>query len=149
EARRFVAELIGARFEEEIYFTSGGTESDNLAILGASQWWLEHHSSGTIVTTPVEHHAVLHTCQQIERQWPISIDYLQVDENGRVREQRIPDDPSVNHFLLSVMLGNNEVGTIQPVQRLCEMAHDRGWLVHTDAVQAVGQIEVDVERLGV
>ena len=148
EARASVAELIGARLEEEIFFTSGGTEADNLAVIGASSYWLAGHASGRIITSPVEHHAVLHACQYVERQMPIRVEYLPVDGEGRVLKQ-LPDCDRNSVFFMSVMLANNEVGTIQPIRELAELAHEHGWIMHTDAVQAVGQIQVDVMELGV
>lgn len=147
-ARERVAELIGAQ-EDEIYFTSGGTEADNLAVIGTALRWLEDNDHGCIITTPIEHSAVLHACRQLERKTPIEVEYAQVDRQGVVSLETLQASTVKHGFLMSVMLANNEVGTIQPVQQLAEYARERGWIVHTDAVQAIGQIEVNVQQLGV
>ncbi len=145
EAREKVAAAIGAGVDE-IYFTSGGTESDNWAIRGVAT---AHAKKGRhIITSAIEHHAVLHTCEALEKEG-YEVTYLPVDEFGRVRvadvEAAIRDDT----ILITIMLANNEIGTIQPVAEIGEVARSKKIVFHTDAVQAVGQIPVDVNALNV
>ena len=143
-ARRQIAAAVGAR-PEEIFFTSGGTESDNWALQGTAQAF---QKPGRIITSAIEHHAILHACGALARQgW--RIDYLPANSRGLI-------DPaaSMKYFsepaaLISVMLANNEIGTIQPIRELCELAHSSGALFHTDAVQALGSVPLDVNDLGV
>ena len=143
-ARHQVAQAIGAK-ASEIYFTSGGSESDNWAMMGvaAAQPEKKH-----IVTTKIEHHAVLHTCKALEN-GGYEVDYLDVDECGRVYPESLDRAIRSDTLIASIMLANNEVGTIEPVAMLAEIAHQHGTLMHTDAVQAVGHIPVDVSALGV
>lgn len=144
-ARERLASLIGAN-PEEIYFTSGGTESDNMALKGVALRW---RSKGRhIITTSIEHPAVLEVCRALER-LGFDVTYVPVDSQGIVDpldiERSIRDDT----ILISVMHANNEIGTIQPIERIAEIARSRGILFHTDAVQTVGKIPVNVNRLGV
>lgn len=144
EARKTIADCINAD-PEEIFFTSGGTESDNWAIKGIA--FLNSNKKATI-TSQIEHHAVLNACADIERLgFPIA--YLPVTSEGVVTgdvlEKVITDDTA----LVSVMYANNEIGTIQPIKELCEIAHRHGALFHTDAVQALGHIHIDVRELGI
>ncbi len=144
-ARERLASLIGAS-PEEIYFTSGGTESDNMALKGVALRW---RSKGRhIITTSIEHPAVLEVCRALER-LGFDVTYVPVDSQGIVDpldiERSIRDDT----ILISVMHANNEIGTIQPIERIAEIARSRGILFHTDAVQTVGKIPVNVNRLGV
>ena len=145
-AREIIAEQIRAR-PDEIYFTSGGTESDNWAIKRAvlSQ---NQGNRRTILTSAIEHHAVLRSCTAMERQG-LSVRYLPVDGNGILSQDILASALNSDVGLVSIMLANNEVGTIEPVQPLCALAHKYGALFHTDAVQAVGHIPVDVTELGV
>ena len=144
EARETIASCIGA-FPEEIYFTSCGTESDNWAIKGLSYRNPEKY---TTITTAFEHHAVLHACAAIERQgFPVV--YLQPDEHGVVSPNILEKCITDKTILVSVMFANNEIGSIQPIQELCETAHAHGALFHTDAVQAVGHIPINVHDLKV
>ena len=144
-ARRQVAELLGAR-PAEIVFCSGGTEADNLALRGVMAAAGPDRSH--LITSAVEHPAVLSTCQDLE-QHAVQVTYLPVDAQGRVdpaaAAAAIRDDTA----LISVMLANNDVGTLQPVADIARLARERGVPVHTDAVQAVGRVPVDVARLGV
>lgn len=144
-ARTQVADLIGAK-AQEIYFTSGGSEADNWALFGAMQG--AGCSKGHIVTTSIEHAAILRTCEELERQG-YAVTYVPVDENGVVSDEAVMNAITPETVLISVMLANNEVGTVQPVQAITQKAHEKGILVHTDAVQAVGHIPVDVNMLGV
>ena len=143
KARKQVAALIGAE-PDEIYFTSGGTEADNWAIKGVG--YAKDAKGKHIVTTAIEHHAVLHTCQFMERQG-FEVTYLPVDSCGMVS----PDDMAAairdDTILVTIMHANNEVGTIQPIAEIGKITRERGVLFHTDAVQTVGKIPVDVSAL--
>lgn len=142
EARESIASCIGA-MPEEIYFTSGGTESDNWAIKGMAR------RGATIFTSQIEHHAILHACAAAERMGA-TVRYLPVEPTGIVAPETLQaytmtEPPS----LVSVMLVNNEIGTIEPVQKLADIAHAAGAVFHTDGVQAVGHLSIDVQALGV
>ena len=143
KARRQVADVIGAT-SAEIFFTSGGTESDNWALKGAA---FAHQEKGKhIITTQIEHHAILHTCQWLEAQgWQVT--YLPVDADGFVTAQQVENALRPDTVLVSVMAANNEIGTLEPVAEIGALCHERGVLFHTDAVQAVGAIPLDVEAL--
>lgn len=145
EARNHAAKLIGAS-DMEIYFTSGGSESDNWAIKAVAESFSDKGKH--IITTKIEHHAVLHTCEYLERHG-FDITYLNVDDDGKVRldelEKAIRDDT----ILISVMTANNEIGTIQPVARIGQIAHEHGVLFHTDAVQAYGHIPINVDEMNI
>lgn len=144
EARALIAECINAK-PEEIFFTSGGTESDNWAIKGSAFADFGHRA---IITSQIEHHAVLRSCEAIERLgYPVI--YLPVNKDGTVLPETLERNISDNTRLVSVMLANNEIGTIQPIKDLVRIAHKHGALFHTDAVQAVGHIPIDVQDLGV
>ncbi|NMC72144.1 MAG: cysteine desulfurase [Myxococcales bacterium] len=144
QARVRVARLIGAR-PDEIIFTSGGTEADNLAILGAAA---SNQSPTRLVTTAIEHQAVLNPGLHIRRLGG-SLTLAPVDAEGRLDPDTLLSSLPGDTTLVSVMLANNDVGTIQPVAALAEPLHRRGVLLHTDAVQAAGKIPIDVEQLGV
>ncbi len=144
EARRRVAAAIGAR-PEEIFFTSGGTEADNWAVKGvvaASRKKGDH-----IITSAIEHHAVLHPCRALEKQG-YRVTYLPVDGYGRVDPERVGEAITNKTVLVSVMAANNEIGTIQPIAAIGRIAHDHGVPFHTDAVQAIGAYPVDVDAMG-
>lgn len=144
EARATIARCINAD-PTEIFFTSGGTESNNWAIKGVALADPEKHA---VITSQIEHHAVLRACEDIEKLgYPVT--YLPVTKEGRVTAEIQEGAVTSAPRLMSVMLANNEIGTIQPIRRLCEGAHRRGALFHTDAVQAVGHIPIDVRDLGV
>ena len=139
ESRQIIADCIGAS-SDEIFFTSGGTESDNWAIKGST-------ISRSIITSEIEHHAVLNSCKAMAV-GAAAVKYLRPTNDGVI----LPDELEKNisaASLVSIMLANNEIGTIQTIRELCEIAHARGALFHTDAVQAVGHIPVDVKSLGV
>lgn len=144
-ARQRVAALIGAD-AEEIVFTSGATEADNLAVLGVARALRERGDH--VVTSAVEHRAVLDACRALEREG-YRVTYLPVDGYGRVDPDDVRRAIGPRTVLVSVMLANNEVGTLQPVREIAEICRARGVLVHTDAVQAVGVLPVDVRDLGV
>ncbi len=143
EAREQVASVIGAA-KDEIYFTSGGTESDNWAIKGAA----ETAGKGHIITSSVEHHAVLDTCKYLEDKG-FDVTYLPVDGKGMVTPQSVRNAIRPDTILISVMFANNEVGTIMPIREIGAVAKERGILFHTDAVQAVGHVPIDVSELGI
>lgn len=142
-ARRQVASALGCS-AQEIYFTAGGSESDNWALKGAA---FAHQEKGRhIITTQIEHHAILHTCQWLETQgWQVT--YLPVDADGFVTAQQVENALRPDTVLVSVMAANNEIGTLEPVAEIGALCHERGVLFHTDAVQAVGAIPLDVETL--
>ena len=144
EARAAIAQCINAE-PEEIYFTSGGTESDNWAIKGVAFADSEKHA---IITSQIEHHAILRACEDIEKLgYPVA--YLPVTEEGVVTTEALNSVITSNTRLVSVMYANNEIGTIEPIKELCEIAHRNGAFFHTDAVQAVGHVQIDVKELGV
>lgn len=144
KARETIAECIGAS-PEEVYFTSGGTESDNWAIKGTALLNEEHRAT---ITSAFEHHAVLRSCEAIERLgYPVA--YMWPDKHGTITPKILESYITNKTQLVSVMHANNELGTIQPIQELCELAHSHSALFHTDAVQAVGHLEIDVKKLGI
>ena len=144
EAREIIAACIGAE-PEEIYFTSGGTESDNWAIKGTA---FSNELKLATITSQIEHHAVLNACESIERLgYPVV--YLPVSNEGIVQPELLNRYIDDRTGLVSVMLVNNEIGTIEPIAELARIAHKHGALFHTDAVQAVGHIPIDVKALGV
>ncbi|WP_292489540.1 cysteine desulfurase NifS [Methanoculleus sp. 10] len=145
EARGRVTAAIGAR-PEEVCFTSGGTESDNWAIKGVAA--ANRKRGNHIITSAIEHHAVLHPCRTLEKQG-FSVTYLPVDELGRVDPGDVEEAITDRTILISVMIANNEIGTIQPVRAIAEVAHDHGIPFHTDAVQAIGAIPIDVDEMGI
>ena len=146
KARDQVASLIGAK-PEEIIFTSGGTESDNLALFGVLE--AQEKKGKHIITSVVEHHAVLHTCEYLEKIGKAEVTYLPVDENGLIDPAEVEKAIRPDTVLISIMLANNEIGTIQPIAKIGEIAKKHQVTLHTDAVQAVGAISVDVNELNV
>lgn len=146
-ARKRVASLIGAE-PSEITFTSGGTEADNLAIKGTAEFVRSSTSRNHVITSYVEHDAVIEPCRDLER-LSYRVTYLPVTPEGAVRPSDLQEVLTPDTALVSVMLANNEVGTIQPVKELAKIAHAAGALFHTDAVQAAGKIPVDVGDLGI
>ena len=145
-ARAIIAECIGA-LPEEIVFTSGGSESDNFAIRGVVE---ACETSIGILTSEIEHHAVLKTCREMENE-RISVQTIPVDKQGRVSNAVFLDKIANTHnpYLASIMYANNEIGTIQPIKELCMAAHSNNLIFHTDAVQAIGHININVKDLGV
>lgn len=144
-ARAKVAAAIGAT-PDEIYFTAGGSESDNMALRGvvnASKKEKKH-----IITTKIEHHAILHTAEFLETKG-VDVTYLNVDEFGKISLEELENAICPETVLISVMFANNEIGTIQPIAEIGEIAKKHGVLFHTDAVQAVGHVPIDVEKLQV
>lgn len=145
-ARDEVAKLIGAN-SSEVYFTGGGSEADNWAIKGVA--FANKDKGNHIITTKIEHHAVLHTCEYLEKYHGFEITYLNVDEDGLISIDDLKNAITDKTILISIMFANNEIGTIQPIKRIAEIAKEKGILFHTDAVQAIGNIPVDVNELGV
>ena len=148
EARAAVARCLNAR-PEEIYFTSGGTEADNWALRGVAELMaLKGRKTGHIITTAIEHHAILHTAQYLEKNG-YSVTYLPVDGDGMVDPAAVEAAIRPDTILISVMAANNEIGTIEPIAEIGAIAKAHKVLLHTDAVQAVGHIPVDVEAWNV
>lgn len=138
-----IADVLQAR-PEEIYFTAGGSEADNWALKAAYE---AYKSKGNhIITTKIEHHAILHTCEYLEKERGARITYLDVDENGIVKLEELEKAITPETILISVMFANNEIGTIQPIKEIGMIAKEHNILFHTDAVQAFGQIPIDVEE---
>jgi cysteine desulfurase len=143
KAREQVAQAINAAFDE-IIFTGSGTEADNIAIKGAA---FKNEKKGKhIITTTVEHHAVLHTCEELARKG-FDITYLPVDEYGMITPKQVEDALRDDTILVTVMFANNEVGSIMPIEEIGRICHDRKILFHTDAVQAVTHVPIDVKEM--
>ena len=145
-ARKQVAAAIGAQ-PQEVYFTAGGSESDNWAIRSAAE--MLESKGKHIITSSIEHHAVLHTCEYLEKKRGYRVTYLPVDEFGRVNPADVKNAIAQDTVLITIMMANNEIGTIQPIGEIAKIAKEAGVLFHTDAVQAIGAIPVDVNALGV
>ena len=145
-AREQVAKLIGAESEKEIVFTSGATESDNLAIKGAAEFYKD--KGNHIITTVIEHKAVLDTCKRLEKQG-FQVTYLGVDKQARVDPDDVRKAITDKTILVSVMLANNEVGTVQPIAEIGKITREKGVLFHSDAVQGVGKVPFDVMKMNV
>lgn len=143
DARESIAKSLGAA-ANEIYFTGGGSESDNWAIKGIAQGYQQKGKH--IITSKIEHHAVLHTCEYLEKQG-YEVTYLEVDENGLVSPETLEAAIRPDTILVSIMFANNEIGTIEPIEKLAEVAHKHQVLFHTDAVQAYGHIPVNVQEM--
>mgnify|MGYP000430424429 CR=1 FL=1 len=144
-ARNTMAEFLNAS-TEEIYFTGGGSESDNWALKATAD---AYASKGKhIITTKIEHHAILHTCEYLETKG-FEITYLDVDENGLVKLDELTAAIRPDTILISVMFANNEIGTIEPIAEIGKIAHEHGVLFHTDAVQAYTQVPIDVEAMNI
>ena len=142
-ARKTIAETLGAQ-ENEIYFTAGGSEADNWALKATAE---AYQSKGKhIITTKIEHHAILHTAEYLEKRG-FEITYIGVDENGVVKVDELEKAIRPDTILISVMFANNEIGTIQPIKEIGEIAKKHGVLFHTDAVQAYGQLPINVDEL--
>lgn len=141
-AREQIAEVIGAK-TEEIYFTAGGSEADNWALKAAFEAY--KNKGNHIITTKIEHHAILHTCEYLEKERGAKITYLDVDENGVVKLEDLEQAITPETILISVMFANNEIGTIQPIKEIGMIAKEHNILFHTDAVQAFGQVPIHVD----
>lgn len=145
KARETIANAIGAK-ENEIYFTAGGSESDNWALKATAE---AYKSKGNhIITSKIEHHAILHTCQWLEQNG-FEVTYLDVDEFGVVKLEELKKAIRPTTILISIMFANNEIGTIEPVAEIGKIAKEHGILFHTDAVQAFGQVPINVDELNI
>ena len=144
-ARRTIAETLGAQ-ENEIYFTAGGSEADNWALKATAEAYKEKGKH--IITSKIEHHAILHTCEYLEKRGA-KITYLDVDENGVVDLDQLQKAITPETILISVMFANNEIGTIQPIKEIGMIAKEHNILFHTDAVQAFGQVPINVDELNI
>lgn len=145
QARRTIAEAIGAK-QEEIYFTAGGSEADNWALKAAAEAYGDKGKH--IITTKIEHHALLHTCEYLEKHG-FEVTYLEVDQDGLIDIGALKDAIRPDTILISIMYANNEIGTIEPIAEIGAIAKERGILFHTDAVQAFGQVPLNVDELHV
>ena len=144
-ARRIIADAIGAK-ENEIYFTAGGSESDNWAIKATAE---AYQGKGKhIITTKIEHHAVLYTCEWLEKQG-YEVTYLDVDENGLISLEQLEKSIRPDTILISIMFANNEIGTIEPIKEIGEIARRHKVLFHTDAVQAFTQVDINVDDMNI
>ena len=142
KGREQIAEVLGAK-KEEIYFTAGGSESDNWALKATFE---AYKAKGNhIITTKIEHHAILHTCEYLEKRGA-KITYVDVDENGIVKLDELEKAITPETILISVMFANNEIGSIQPIKEIGRIAREHGILFHTDAVQAFGQVPINVDE---
>ena len=143
--REIIAKALGAK-TEEIYFTAGGSESDNWALKATAE---AYESKGKhIITTKIEHHAILHTGEYLQKRG-YEVTYLDVDENGIVSPEAVEAAIRPDTILVSVMFANNEIGSIQPIKEIGEIAHKHGVLFHTDAVQAFGQVPINVDEMNI
>jgi cysteine desulfurase len=145
-ARERIARLVGAKDSKEVVFTSGATESDNLAIKGVAEFYKD--KGNHIITTVTEHKAVLDTCKRLEKQG-CEVTYLGVAKDGRVDPDDVRRAIKDKTILVSVMLANNEIGTVQPLEEIGRITRERGVLLHSDAVQGVGKVEFDVQKFNV
>ena len=144
-ARGRVARAINAK-PNEIYFTSCGTESDNLILKGIAKAY--RNKGNHIITSKIEHPAILNSCRSLEKEG-VRVTYLNVDKNGFVDLRELEKAINKDTILISIMMANNEIGTIEPVQKIAEIAHINNVIFHTDAVQAIGNIKIDVKKLGI
>ncbi len=147
DARKTVAACLNAQSPSEIYFTGGGSEGDNMILRGVAQAYRK--KGNHIITSKIEHHAVLHTLNELEDKGLATVTYLDVDENGLVDPKAVQAAIRPDTILVSVMMANNEVGTIEPVKEIGAVCREAGVLFHTDAVQAVGHIPVDVQDMNI
>ena len=145
KAREQIANLIRAQ-SKEIYFTSGGSESDNTALNGIAN--LKKKNGKHIITSRIEHPAILETCKKLEEDG-YKISYLNVDENGLINLGDLANIINDETILISIMFANNEIGTIQQIEKIAQIAHSKDIIFHTDAVQAVGNIKIDVKKMGI
>lgn len=144
-ARKQVAELIKCK-QNEIFFTAGGSESDNIALKGFA--YANKEKGNHIITSKIEHPAVLETCQMLEKQG-FEVSYINVDENGFIKMDELKNAIKPTTILISVMTANNEIGTMQPIEEIAKIAHEHNIVFHTDAVQATGNMPIDVTEMGI
>ena len=144
-AREQLAALIGAN-APEVFFTGSGTEADNWAFIGAAMW--KRSKGKHVITTAIEHHALMHSAEHLAKEG-YEVTFLPVGENGLVQPEDLKSAIRDDTTVVSIMYANNEIGTLQPIEELCGIAHENGALFHTDAVQALGNVPLDVHELGV
>jgi cysteine desulfurase len=145
DARMKISKAIGSS-NREIYFTGGGSEADNWAVKGVA--YANKSKGNHIITTKIEHHAILHACEYLEKNG-FEVTYLDVDEYGMVKLDELKDSIKANTILISIMFANNEIGTIQPIKEIGAIAKEKGIYFHTDAVQAIGHIDIDINELNI
>ncbi len=145
-AREQVSRVIGAKSPKEIYFTGCGSESDNLAIKGVAK--ANKHKGNHIITTKIEHHAVLETCESLEKEG-FKITYLNVDKYGKINLAELENAITDKTILISIMAANNEIGTIEPIEEIGKIAKKHGIYFHTDAVQGIGNIKINVQKCNI
>jgi len=145
KARKQVAELINCN-PNEIYFTAGGSESDNIALKGFAH--ANRDKGNHIITSKIEHPAILETCRMLQTQG-FEVSYINVDEQGIVKLGELKNCIKPSTILISVMTANNEIGTIQPIEEIAKIAHEKNIVFHTDAVQAIGNMKIDVTKMGI
>lgn len=146
DARSLIADFLGADNANEIYFTGGGSESDNWALKATVEAYKK--KGNHIITSKIEHHAILHTCEYLEKQG-YEVTYVDVDEDGVIKLDELKKAIRPTTVLISVMFANNEIGTIQPIKEIGEIAKENGILFHTDAVQAYGHVPIDVNEMNI
>ncbi len=145
DSRGRVAAQIGAN-DREIFFTGSGSEADNWAIKGVA--YANKDKGNHIITTKIEHHAVLHTCEYLEKNG-FEVTYLSVDEDGLIDIEELKSSIKENTILVSIMFANNEIGTIQPIEEIGKITKEKGIYFHTDAVQAIGHVKIDVDKMNI
>ena len=145
EARTRVARAIGSK-NKEIYFTSGGSESDNIAIKGVA--FANREKGNHIITTKIEHPAILNTCKTLEKQG-FTVTYLNVDKDGLINLRELEESITNKTILISIMFANNEIGTIEPIEQIGRIAKEHNVLFHTDSVQAIGNVKIDVNKMNI
>ena len=145
EARKHVADLINCD-KNEIYFTSGGTESDNTALKGIM--YLNKNKGKHVITTKIEHHAILNSCKTLEEN-SFKVTYLNVDKDGIINLEELVNAITEDTILISVMFANNEIGSIEPIKEIGKIAKEKGIIFHTDAVQACGNVKIDVKEMNI
>ena len=146
KARHQVASIINAK-PNEVYFTGSGSEADNWAIKGAA--FALRNKGNHIITSKIEHHAVLHTCEYLEKHHGFQVTYLDVNDKGLIDLEQLKNEIKPETILISIMFANNEIGTVEPIKEIAEIAKSNNLLFHTDAVQALGNIAIDVKDLGI
>ena len=145
ESREYIASTIGAK-NNEIYFTGGGSEADNWALVATAEAYASRGRH--IITSKIEHHAILHTCEYLEKRG-YEITYIDVDENGILNLEELKAAIRQDTILISIMFANNEIGTIQPIKEIGQIAREYDVLFHTDAVQAYGHLPIDVDEMNI
>ena len=145
KSRRQVAELINCN-PHEIYFTGSGSESDNTALKGFA--YANRERGNHIITSKIEHHAILETCETLEKQG-FEVSYINVDKDGVLKIEELRNAIKPSTILISVMTANNEIGTIQPIEEIAKIAHERNIVFHTDAVQAISNMHIDVKKMDI